>query len=419
MMLFSASSYNSPEWWVMNLLFFIVFLFFYPKLYIWAMFSKLDYYVKELEKYAKDAQDAVIKKVCKRKSKRSVKERILDFMDFFVSAPVDIDPYGILHKIQHIILNMEEKIENFAKEVIREGENKRKIPDAELKDVKYGLIGAMSVTQIYKVIRHYVEVAKKTKNFQIAMMLNMIMPEVMKMAKSSVKSTKAFLQEIPIGDGIGPLVAARNKKEEGEEIEKDVVVSEEKIAGKKVYVMKSKGPGPEISQAHLWKGMEKIVKEKKINYIITIDAALKFEGEKTGKVAEGVGIAMSPYGVDRPFMEEIATKNNIKLEGIIVKMSDYEASVPMCKEIYKAIPKVQEKLEELIKKNKDKNILIIGVGNTCGIGNSVKDVEGKKIEKKLRPFWRKYAMEKKKEEEEKKKWWKKLFSFDTFFIFGE
>ncbi len=411
---------TGPLGWALNFIFFIIFILFYSKFIFLAMMSKLERFVDELEEYSKDAQNAVIKKIGKNRKKRKIiKEKVLDFMDFFVSSPVDIDPYGILHKIQHIILNMENRIETFAEEVIKEGSDneKTKITENELKDVKYGLIGAMIVTQIYKVVRHYVEVAKKTKNLQILVMLNMIIPEIMKTAKSSVKSTKAFLAEVPIGDGIGPLVAAKNKKKSGKEIEKDVVISEETIAGKKLYVMKAKGPGPEISQAHLWKGVEKIIKEKKIDYIITIDAVLKLEGEKTGRVAEGVGIAMSPYGVDRAFLEDLATKNNIKLDGIIVKMSDQEASIPMCKEIYKAIPKVQEKLENLIKKNKDKNILIIGVGNTCGIGNNFKEVSDEKMKKKLRKFWLKYAEEKRKEEEERKKWWKKIFSFDTFFIY--
>ena len=380
----------------MSLLLFILFLYFYPRLYIWQIITKLETEVVKLEEYSREAQNTVIKNI--KKPRKEVRKKVHDFMNFFIIPPVSVDPYGILKKMEHIIRTSESRIEAFVERISGERSHERR------KNIKYGLLGAMSVTTIYKVVRHYVEVIKKTNNLQLALILQMMLPDIMRMAKANVKATKAFVNGIPIGDGIGPLVAAFNKRNKGREIEKDVVVSRERIANKNVWVMKAKGPGAEISQAKLWRAVEKMIKQNKIKHIISIDASLKLEGEKTGSVAEGVGVAMSPFGVDRAFIEELATKYKVELDGIAVKMSDYEASIPMKREIYRALPAVQEKLKELIKTSPHKNILVLGVGNTCGIGNMRKDVEN--IEKVLKPIWRK---QKKEEEEEKKK--KKWFGF--------
>ncbi len=388
MKVFDLSVVLNENGW-MSLLLFIIFLYFYPRLYIWQIITKLENEVVKLEEYSKEAQNTIIKNV--KKPKKEVRKKVSDFMNFFVIPPVSVDPYGILKKMEHLIKTSENRVEAFVERLSGERNRDRK------KNLKYGLLGAMSVTTIYKVVRHYVEVIKKTNNLQLALILQMMLPDIMRMAKANVKATKAFVDGIPIGDGIGPLVAALNKKREGKELEKDVVVSRERIANKSVWVMKAKGPGAEISQARLWRAIDKMIKQNKIKHIISIDASLKLEGEKTGTVAEGVGVAMSPFGVDRAFIEELATKYKVELDGIAIKMSDYEASIPMKREIYKSLSIVQERLEALVRESPHRNILVLGVGNTCGIGNKRKDVEN--LEKTLRPIWRKQ----KKEEEEKKK----------------
>ncbi len=380
-----------------SFLLFLVFLYFYPKLYLWQILNTLESELVKLEEYAIESQNDVVKKIKKLKGKKgastvTLRKKISAFMDFFAVSPVDIDPYGILNKIEHITKLAESRIERFVSRIAEIEERDSK------KNVKFGLLGAMSVVMIYKIMRHYVETIKRTNNIQLGLIIQMMLPEIMKAAKANLKATKAFLDGIPIGDGIGPLVATMMKSKEGEEIEPDVVVSKEKIDGKDVFVLKAKGKGAEISQTKMWRAIEKIVKKEKIKHIISIDASLKLEGEKTGSVAEGVGFVMSPYGVDRPFVEEIATKHGIELDGVIIKMSDVEASIPMKREIYRAAPVALEKVKELIKLSPHRNILVVGVGNTCGVGNSADEVRN--LEKVLKPVWR---VMKKEEEEERKK----------------
>ena len=58
------------------------------------------------------------------------------------------------------------------------------------------------------------------------------------------------------------------------------------------------------------------ITEKKIAKIITIDAAAKLEGERTGTIAEGVGVALGGIGVDRTYIENVAVKRKIPLDSI-------------------------------------------------------------------------------------------------------
>ncbi len=213
----------------------------------------------------------------------------------------------------------------------------------------------------------------------------MSMPIITKMAKANARAVEAFAKGIPIGDGIGPLIASELKTKEGVEIAKGVVISREKINGRHVYVMKAKGPGAELGK--IGEAVEKAIKKYKINHIITIDAAAKLEGERTGYVAEGVGVMMGGIGVERHHIEELAVKYNIPLDGIIIKMSPEEASIPMKRAIfnarYEAIDKLKENISTL---SKDKRILVIGVGNTCGVGNTKEEI--KFTSAILEKFWR-------------------------------
>jgi hypothetical protein len=121
----------------------------------------------------------------------------------------------------------------------------------------------------------------------------------------------------------------------------------------------------------LGKAAEKIIKEEKITKIITVDAAAKLEGEKTGSVAQGVGVAIGGAGVDRSYIENMATKSEMPLDTYVVKMSQEEAIMPIKKDILNSIPRVISLVEENISEAKG-DVLLIGVGNTVGVGNDKK-----------------------------------------------
>ncbi len=385
----SFTSFLTGDNGIISFILMMIFFFLYPRIMIWQMTYKLDSDLKELDGYRKASEEYVLKKISDKPDAKQ-KNAVKNFMDFFIAPPVDLDPYGIVNKIEHIMNESERRFSYFVESVAP------KMSAIEKANLKFAIIGAMGVNQIYKVIRHYVIMTKKTNNLQYAMMLQMIMPMIMKVAKANTKATKAFADGTPIGDAIGPMVAASLKTKEGEEIAKDVVVSKESFAGSNVFVLKAKGPGSALGK--LGKAVEALHKKEKIDHIITIDAAGKLEGEVTGSIAEGVGVMMGGVGVERSQIEEVAVKYDIPTDGVAIKMSPDEASIPLKKEVFDAQDGVVKILERIVTETKNKHILIIGVGNTCGVGNKKASLKG--IDEKLKPIWK---AQKKEDEEEKKK----------------
>jgi len=377
--------------WVSLILWFIIAIIFFlfgPRLMVTQTIIKIEKEVAELEEMAEKSKNYVINSISKKPNPK-LKNSVKNFMEFFAVAPISIDPYGVIKKLDHIIKNADEKFKYFVRE-IAPGTSKEK-----QKNIKNALEGAITTHQIAKIIRHYLELIKKYKMFQLAMIIQMQIPLISSIAKAAMKATRAFTEGVPIGDSIGPLVAAnlikKDKLKTFEEYE--FVVAKSKIDGRDVWISKSEGPG--ASTGYPGKFLIKFLKKQKIDRIITVDAALRLEGEKTGTVAEGVGVAMGGSGVDRYEIEEIVVKRNIPLDAVAVKVSQEEALEPMKKEIFDAVPNVIENIKDILKRSRKKErVLIIGVGNTCGIGNSIEDI--KVLEKKLKSHLKKTEEKKKK-----------------------
>lgn len=69
-------------------------------------------------------------------------------------------------------------------------------------------------------------------------------------------------------------------------------------------------------------------------------------------------------------------EKNIPLEAVAIRMSIEEAISPMLKEIYDAVPEAIRRVEESISSSPGEGkVIVVGVGNTCGIGNSAEEVE--------------------------------------------
>lgn len=371
------------------ILFIIIFSFFQQNFMVMQIIWKSERAVQMLEGLAYKGKKSVLKKITKKPSKE-LNESINNFMEFFMIEPVSLDPFGIVKKIEHIVNLSEKRFKYFVNQIAPDLDEESKA------NLIMGLSGAISLNQIAKIIRHFLELTKKTKSLQFAFMLQSSLPLVEKLAKALLNGTEAFTNGWSVGDGIGSLVAAEMiGNEKVKEIEEETLLARRKIKGRNVLIMKAKGPGGRLG--NLGKAVEKIVKKERISKIITIDAALKLEGEKTGSVAEGIGVAIGGIGVDRVYIEDIAVKRDIPLDTIIIKMGQEEAIQPMKNEILSSIERVVKSLEKNIEETKGK-ILVVGVGNTTGIGNSKKEaVENEKQIKKV------IEMIKAKEKKEKKR----------------
>jgi hypothetical protein len=138
--------------------------------------------------------------------------------------------------------------------------------------------------------------------------------------------------------------------------------------GRRVWVVRAKGPGGNVGKPGL--AVEKLIQESgPIGLVVTVDAALKFEGEPSGDVAEGIGAAIGGPGTERYHIEASASKNQIPLLAVVVKMSSKEAIssiTPLIKTgVDAAVNRVQNEIRS--KSKPGDSIILVGVGNTIGV----------------------------------------------------
>lgn len=358
--------------WLVWFLFIIIFFFFYPRIMVSQIMWKLERVARDLESMSDKSKEFVIKTISNNPDKR-LKDSVSRFFEFFMIQPVGLDPYGYVPKLDHLINGQRDRFRYFVNQVAPKANSEDKA------NLEMGLAGGITVHEISKIVRHYVEMVRETKNIQIAMVLQMQLPMIEKIAKAMFKGTKSLSKGEVIGDGLGPLVVADligNAKTT--EIEDEIVMAKIKMDGRNAFVLKARGPGGRIGSPG--KAVEKVIKKNKIVRVITVDAAAKLQGEKTGSLAEGVGVAMGGPGVERTFIENIVVKKEIPLDSIVVKMSQEEAITPMRKAIKDAIPEVKESIKRSLERTrKGDNIIIVGVGNTSGVGND--DKAAREVEK--------------------------------------
>jgi len=374
-------------------LIFIVFLFLFPRMMLYQILTLLNAKVQSYEEMTNKAQKIIIKKIDKKTklTKKQLKNSLDRIMEYFVVEPDSVDPNGIAKKIRYITDRHDKKLDLFVDDL------SSGIPADEKKNLSASITHTIGLYQITKIIKHYIELIKQTKNFQIGMILQMQLPFIDKQMKALYSSVPAFVQGLCIGDSIGPLYAAnligdaKTKK-----ISEGTVVANKKIDGKEVFILKADGPGANLG--NIDEAIRKIVSKNKIDKVITIDASGALESEKTGSVAEGVGFAMGTRGAERFFAETFLTEKNIPVDGIVVKMKPEEALMPMKKEVKNALPLVDEAVRRSLREVKKKAI-IVGVGLTIGVGNNKK--AAKLAEEKIDKYNRKVEREKKEKEKQK------------------
>jgi hypothetical protein len=340
--------------------------------------------VLELEGMANKSKGYVLKKISKKPSSK-VTSQVKNFMEFFSIAPVDADPYGVIKKLDHVLRNSDNRFTYFVNQIASDMSYDNK------KNLKNALAGAITTFQIAKIVRHNFEIVKKYKLYQLAMILQMQIPLIVRIANAAMHATKSFVDGIPIGDGIGCLVAANlirgryhNDKED------EFSFAKAKIRGRSIWISKAEGPG--ATTGYPGKFLLKFLKKNRIDRIITVDAGMKLEGEKTGTIAEGVGVAIGGSGVDRYEIEEVAVKQNIPLDAIIIKVSDEDALMSISKDVLNSVPNALEAVDSAIMRAKrNERIMIIGVGNTCGIGNNFASV--RETERKIKDHHKKQEEE--------------------------
>ncbi|WP_414838244.1 DUF1512 family protein [Candidatus Nanosalina sp. VS9-1] len=365
---------------VITLLFFVM-IFFFPRIMLWQIDRKMRSVLDSLDEYRVSAENMFLEKFASDMS-AGVESKYESLKNIKMSQPTNLDPAGMVGRLEHVLDTSEDKFKRFV-----EG-NADTEDSEELADLNMAFKGVMGTHQIYKVVRHFRKLIKGTQNIQLIGMIRMMLPLYEELAESQKDATRAFLDQAPIGDAIGPLVAAKMITEEPEEVADNIMHSEEEINDQTVHVLKSDGPGARLGK--YGDAIDTLAEENDLEAIVTVDAALKFEGEETGSVAEGVGVMMGGPGVEKSKIEEAATEHEIPLEGVVIKQSAPEASKAMKKEIFDAYKDAKDKAEELASEF-DGEVAVVGVGNTCGVGNVKDDTRG--IHNRLRKYWKEYEEE--------------------------
>ena len=346
--------------------FFIGFIFFGQKLQMRMFLMEIDRGLKRLDFIRIQARDLTLKTVKEQvKPTADITPQINTLMEQFIIAPVDMDPSGIVRKFDHLLDVHDVKFKDDVR-AIAPGAS-----EPTLNNLGNLVEASWALNTIYRIVRHFYLLGRRTSSFFIILQLQALMPMVMQEAEAYMGAARAFAEGQPIGDGIGALVASRLMKDKAQrKVEKDVIVAETTMEDRRVIALKAEGPGGNVGKPG--DAIRSIIEENqgKVSMVVMIDAALKFEGENSGDISEGIGAAIGGIGTERFKIEEEATKQRIPVYAVIVKESILEAITPMKKEILDAGEKVIERIKRLIieRTKPGDTVIVAGIGNTIGIG---------------------------------------------------
>jgi hypothetical protein len=284
-------------------------------------------------------------------------------LESFMISPVDLDPRGLVPKLEHVL----DVYDNSLK-----GEVRRLAPEADEATVARLtnlLEVALGLNTMYRVVRHFYLSGKKLGNLIAVVQLQLALPLIMDAAEAYHASLPAFAEGRTIGDGLGPLVANKlAPTAEATELVPDTTVAEAELNGRKLLVVKAKGPGGNVGKPGA--AIAKLLDDRgPIALVVMVDAALRLEGEESGRVAEGIGAAIGGPGVERYKIEEAATAKGVPVHALVVKMSEKEAITAIKPELRAAVDQVVERIGKAVEaySKPGDTVIVAGIGNTLGV----------------------------------------------------
>jgi len=345
---------------------FILFMFFGQKIQVRLMLLEVDGVVKRLE-FMRNEVKLLSLKTLKEigKPKEDPLPELNVMLEQFLISPEGMDPAGIVWKLDHLLDVREMKFKDDVKRIAPEADA------SQVNNLENLIEASQALNTIFRIVRHFYLLGKKTSSFYIIFQIQMVLPLIMQEADALMAAARAFSQGQPIGDGAGALVAAKLMQgKEKRRVGRDVVVAETMIEGRRVISLKAEGPGGNVGKPG--DAIRQIIEENsgKIAMIVMVDAALKLEGDKTGDLSEGIGAAIGGPGTERFKIEEEALKHKIQVYAIILKESILEAIAPMKKEISEGAEQALARIKKLIldRTKEGETVIVAGIGNTIGIG---------------------------------------------------
>jgi hypothetical protein len=355
--------------WVFQVIFlgiFVVFMFYGQRIQMIIMVREVEGSLFKLKYMRDEARKAAINNVKETGKLESDPTGQIDrFLEYFAIPPVDLDPSGVINRLEHLLDVRDVRFKDDVKLMAP------KADETQINNLELTLEAATALNVIYRIVRHYYLLGRKTLSLYVIMQLQMILPLIMREAEAYAAAQKAFMLGQPIGDGAGALVAAKLMQgHEKTKVEKDMILAEVPIEGRNAYILKAEGPGGNVGKPG--EAIKQVIEQKKgkISLAVLIDAGLKLEGEKTGEVIEGVGVAIGGPEVDKYKVEESALKFQVPVNSIIIREDVGDAVSPMRKEIVDAIDGAIERVKRILleRTKPGDSVIIAGIGNTIGIG---------------------------------------------------
>jgi len=278
----------------------------------------------------------------------------------------NLDPAGMVPKMENIFKTYDHYLKNGLKRVVN-APNLEPISQSDLENLTNSLEVAIKLNIFYKVVEHFVKLAKKG-GLMWVYTLSMQLPMLMDMAESLGAASGHFQSGLPIGDGFGPMVASKLSAGGVESCsDPETSVKDLTFEGRRLVVVKARGPGGSVGNPG--QVTQDVIQTTQPALVISIDAGLRLESEKTGEVSEGVGVAMGGPGMDRFRIEESLAIFHIPILTVVCKMSMKEAISAMPKEVLDQVDPVIERVKRMILENTERSqsVVVIGVGNTMGV----------------------------------------------------
>ncbi|MFX0202331.1 MAG: DUF1512 family protein, partial [Candidatus Hodarchaeota archaeon] len=109
---------------------------------------------------------------------QDIKSTLEDFMEFFIIEPVSVDPAGVLGRLEHLLDVRTDRYEKYIQRIAPDASPEKQ---ANAENV---LAGTMALYYVFRVVRHFLIMGKKTKSIYWVMQLQMQLPMIIQMAKA-------------------------------------------------------------------------------------------------------------------------------------------------------------------------------------------------------------------------------------------
>ncbi len=344
---------------------FFAYLMYAQKIQGMTMLRQIEVSLRKVKNFRDEGKKIAIKAIKEvGKPEKDPTPQVERFMDHFMIPPIDMDPAGVVQKLGKII-NVREL--TFKMEVDKMAPDATQAQKNNLENL---LEAGLALNMMYKIVRHYYLMGKKTMNIYIIMQIHMILPQIIQQIEAYSAALQAFRDGIPIGDTVGPIVAAKMLNgAEVREIAQEMAAGEIEYEGRRVIITKAWGPGGSVGKPG--DAIRNILDEEKgkVSMLITVDAAGKLEGEIVGEIAEGVGAAIGGPGVEKYKIEKAATDYEVPMFAVAIKQGMEHVVAPLVEELMDATDKAVSSVKGLIldySKEGD-TVIVAGIGNTVGV----------------------------------------------------